>query len=93
LKYYSYFVPAEFAYIRIFVCLIDPIVVDYCIEIKIQRLPLVGLSIVPIRLRKVVFPPPDGPRMIANSPLFMAPSYEGPFKVIFFKATTLYPSS
>ena len=46
------------------------------------------LSIVPTKLRKVVFPPPEGPRIITNSPRFMAPSVDGPFRVIFLSATT-----
>jgi hypothetical protein len=41
---------------------------------ELQRLPFVGLSIVPKRFKKVVFPPPDGPRMITNYPFLMAPS-------------------
>ena len=32
--------------------------------------PSLGESIVPIKLRRVVLPPPDGPLIITNSPLY-----------------------
>ena len=59
-----------------------------CLSEELLKLPWVGLSIVPRRLRKVVFPPPDGPLIITNSPFLIAPYFSTPFKVIFLRATT-----
>ena len=57
-------------------------------------LPVVGASIVPIKFKKVVFPPPDGPLITTNYPAFIPPYLWSPFKVIYFIAVTLYyPSS
>jgi len=44
---------------------------------------------VPIKFKKVVFPPPEGPRMITNSPRLIAPYLLSPLSVIFLSATTL----
>ena len=49
---------------------------------------MVGLSIVPNRFRKVVFPPPDGPLIMTNSPLLIAPSGEDPLRVMLVRACT-----
>ena len=35
----------------------------------VLKVPLVEVSIVPITFSKVVLPPPEGPRIITNSPL------------------------
>jgi len=43
---------------------------------------------VPNKFKKVVFPPPDGPLMITNSPLLIPPSWDCPLSVIFLSATT-----
>lgn len=48
-----------------------------------------GWSIVPSRLRKVVLPPPEGPRMITNYPRFIAPSLPSPRRVMSCSATTI----
>jgi len=60
----------------------------------LHKVPFVDLSIVPSTFKKVVLPPPEGPLIMTNYPLLIAPSADIPSKVIFLRATTLSsPSS
>lgn len=54
---------------------------------KTSITPLDGASIEPIILSKVVFPPPDGPLIIMNSPVRIGPNSASSDKEIFFNAS------
>lgn len=45
---------------------VDGFVLNFCVASNILTVPVVATSMVPIRLRKVVLPPPEGPRMTTN---------------------------
>lgn len=89
-----YLVPPQSTHLSIFVLLLNLLPFDPCVKDYPHSVPEVDLSIVPSRLRKVVLPPPDGPRMITNYPRFIAPSRALPRSVMSCSATTLAsPSS
>lgn len=55
---------------------------------QLRKDPCVEESIVPIMFKNVVFPPPDGPLMMTNYPLFIAPYGSDPDKLTVLNATT-----